>query len=52
MNKVKIITDSNAGIHASDNFDVFVVPMPFLIDGIEYYEDINLSNEEFYDFST
>ena len=27
---------------------VFVLPMPFLIDGATYFEDINLTQEEFY----
>ena len=29
--------------------EVTVIPMPFFIDGVEYLEDINLSQEEFYE---
>ncbi|MCR4934497.1 MAG: DegV family protein [Lachnospiraceae bacterium] len=28
---------------------VYVLPMPFMIDGNDYYEDINLTQEQFYD---
>lgn len=50
MNKVKIITDSNSGItqEQAKELGVIVVPMPFTIDGKEYYEDITLTQEEFY----
>lgn len=50
MAKIAILTDSNAGIKdTSEHKNLFVVPMPFLIDGEEYYEDINLSTENFYE---
>ena len=51
MKKVAIVTDSNSGITQKEAMglkDVFVLPMPFTIDGEEYYEDINLTQEEFY----
>ena len=50
MSKVAIVTDSNSGITQSEarEMGVFVLPMPFLIDGKEYFEDINLTQEEFY----
>ena len=51
MTKVKIVTDSNSGItqaEAKEN-GVYVLPMPFLIDGEEYFEDITLSQQEFYE---
>ena len=49
--KVAILTDSNSGItqDEANKLGVFVLPMPFTIDGQEYKEDINLSQEEFYD---
>lgn len=49
--KVAILTDSNSGITQDEvnKLGVFVLPMPFTIDGQEYKEDINLSQEEFYD---
>lgn len=51
MNKVAIITDSNSGITQVEakELGVFVLPMPFTIDGEEYFEDINLSGKEFYE---
>lgn len=51
MSKIAVVTDSNAGItqaEAKEMKDVYVVPMPFMIDGEEYFEDINLTQEQFY----
>ncbi|MCR4831582.1 MAG: DegV family protein [Pseudobutyrivibrio sp.] len=50
MSKVAILTDSNSGITQaeSNELGIFVEPMPFYIDGELYYEDIDLSQEEFY----
>ncbi|SDZ83185.1 EDD domain protein, DegV family [Pseudobutyrivibrio sp. ACV-2] len=51
MSKVAILTDSNSGItqEESKQLGIFVEPMPFYIDGQLYYEDIDLSQEEFYE---
>ena len=49
--KIAIVTDSNSGItqaQATSYKDCFVLPMPFMIDDEEYFEDINLTQEEFY----
>lgn len=50
MGKVAIVTDSNSGINQKESaaLGIRVVPMPFMIDGEEYFEDINLTQEEFY----
>lgn len=50
MDKVAIITDSNSGITLNEakELGIRVVPMPFLIDGKTYYEEISLSQEEFF----
>ena len=50
MSKVKIVTDSNSGITQSEaeKLGISVLPMPFLIDGKEYFEDVNLTQEAFY----
>ncbi len=51
MSSIAIITDSNSGItqeHAK-RLGIDVLPMPFTIDGKEYYEDINLTQEQFYE---
>lgn len=51
MSKIAIITDSNSGIsveHAK-RLGVTVLPMPFTIDDENYFEDINLTQDEFYE---
>lgn len=50
MGRVAIVTDSNSGITQaqSKELGVFVIPMPFTIDGKEYFEDINLTQDNFY----
>ena len=50
MSKVAILTDSNSGItqRQAAELGISVVPMPFDIDGKTYYEDISLTQEEFY----
>ena len=49
--KIAITTDSNSGILPKDveNQNIFVLPMSFLIDGEEYFENVNLSQEEFFE---
>jgi len=51
MAKVKIVTDSNSGITQAEaeKLGISVIPMPFIIDGKEYFEDVNLTQEEFYE---
>ena len=50
MSKIAVITDSNSGItfEEAKKIGARVVPMPFLIDGNIYYEEISLSQEEFF----
>lgn len=50
MGKIAIVTDSNSGItqEQGKELGVYVVPMPFDIEGKTYYEDISLTQEEFY----
>lgn len=50
MSKIAVITDSNSGItfEEAKELGVRVVPMPFLIDGETYFEEISLSQEDFY----
>lgn len=49
--KVAIITDSNSGITQEEGkkLGIRVVPMPFMINGEEYLEDITLTQQEFYE---
>ena len=51
VSKIAIVTDSNSGISqaAAEEMGIFVLPMPFMIDGNEYFEGINLSVEEFFE---
>jgi len=48
--KIAIVTDSNSGVtqQMANELGVHVIPMPFMIDGEDYYEDINLTQEDFY----
>ena len=50
MSKTAILTDSNSGITQSmgKELGVSVVPMPFFINGEQFYEDIDLTQEKFY----
>lgn len=51
MGKVAIVTDSNSGITQAQakEMGIFVLPMPFMINEVPYFEDINLTQEEFYE---
>lgn len=48
--KIAVVTDSNSGITQAQakEMRVAVLPMPFMIDGETYYEDITLTREQFY----
>jgi DegV family protein with EDD domain len=50
MSRVAILTDSNSGItqEQAQELGVYVVPMPFFINGEQYFEGISLTQEEFY----
>lgn len=49
--KVAVMTDSNSGLSQQEGKElgITIVPMPFMIDGEEYFEDINLTQEMFYE---
>lgn len=49
--KTAVITDSNSGItqDVAKKLGISVIPMPVLIDGEQYYEDITLSQQQFYE---
>ena len=51
MSKVIIMTDSNSGITQTQakEMGVVVLPMPFYINEEMFYEDIDLSQEQFYE---
>lgn len=52
MRKIAIVTDSNSGIsqEKAKEMGVHVLPMPFLINGTEYLDGVNLFPKEFYDY--
>lgn len=51
MSKVAIVTDSNSGITQAEakELGIYVLPMPFMIQDETFYEDIDLTQEEFYE---
>lgn len=51
MSKVIVVTDSNSGITPDEAkmLGVEVLPMPFYIDEQMYYENIDLTQEQFYE---
>lgn len=51
MSEIAVMTDSNSGITQIEakEMGITVLPMPFIIDGKTYYEDISLTQEEFYE---
>ncbi len=52
MKKVTILTDSNSGITQEEGkaLGIRVLPMPFTINDEEYLEDINMTQEKFFEF--
>lgn len=51
MGKVAIVTDSNSGITQAEGkkMGIFVLPMPFYINEELFFEDITLTQDEFYE---
>ena len=51
LKKIAITTDTNSGMfpHEHDDIGLFVLPMPFIIDGADYLESVNLSRSDFYE---
>ena len=51
MGKVAVVTDSNSGITQvrAKELGVYVLPMPFYINGELFYEDVSLTQAEFYE---
>ena len=50
--RISIITDSNSGIteKQAEKLGVKIIPMPFTIGDKEYYENVNLTGKEFFEF--
>lgn len=51
MKKIAVVTDSNSGItpEEAEKLGCFVIPMPFIIDGEEFFEGVSLNQNNFYD---
>lgn len=51
MAKIAVVTDSNSGITQAQapELGIYVLPMPFMIDEKTYFEDIDLTQEQFYE---
>lgn len=51
MAKIAIATDSNSGITQKEagEMGIFVLPMPFMIDQHTYYEEKDLTKDDFYE---
>lgn len=51
IKKIAITTDTNSGMfpHEHDDIGLFILPMPFIIDGTDYLESVTLSREDFYE---
>lgn len=49
--KIAIVTDSNSGITQAQakELGISVIPMPFMINGETFEEDINLTQQQFYE---
>lgn len=50
MQKIAIVTDSNSGITLQEakELGIYLISMPFMIDGNEYFEELTLSQDDFY----
>ena len=51
MSNIAIVTDSNSGISqkSAKEMGIYVLPMPFMINDETFYEDIDLTQEQFYE---
>lgn len=51
MSRIAIVTDSNSGITQAQGKElgIHVLPMPFMIGSETYFEDINLTQDQFYE---
>lgn len=52
MKKIAVVADTNSGYTQEEAKEagIYLVPMPFYINGEEHYEGIDLTQEEFYEF--
>ena len=51
MKKIIVVTDTNSGIfpEEAEQIGCHIIPMPFIIDGEEFFENVSLTQEKFYE---
>ena len=51
IHKIAIVTDTNSGMrpNETDDLGIFVIPMPFVLNGEDLKEYVNISREEFFE---
>ena len=51
MSKIAVITDTNSSItrEEAERLGIFLLPMPFIVDGFEYFEGVTCSYEHFFE---
>lgn len=49
--RIGVATDTNSGItiKKAEELGIGIIPMPFFIDGKEYFEDLTITRDEFFD---
>ena len=52
MSKIAIVADSNSGYtqEEANAAGIYLIPMPFYIDEKEYFEGVNLTQQEFFEY--
>ncbi len=51
MSNIAVVTDTNSGMSAeeAEKLGIFLLPMPFVVDGKEYFEGVNCTYEHFFE---
>lgn len=51
MSKIAVVTDTNSGMSSeeAEKLGIFLLPMPFIVDGKEYFEGVNCTYEHFFE---
>ena len=52
MKKIAVVTDSHASISSAEAalLGIYVLPMPFEVDGQDFFEGVNLSRQQFFGY--
>ena len=51
MSKIAVVTDTNSGITREEakKLGVYLLPMPFIVNGTEYFEGVTCTYEHFFE---